>query len=547
MSDSKGTVLAVDDDPQALALLMSVLEEQGYRVQPADSGKLALMSLATHSPELILLDVRMPGMGGFEVCRSIRETEAGRRIPLMFMSASSERLEWAEGLALGAVDFISKPFQREELVARVRTHMELGRLQAQLETRVAQRTAELRGAIERLRLEVAERRRAELAARESEARFRNIANAAPVIIWTSDKDNHVDFRNEYAQHFTGRTTEELAGDRWAEVVHGEDLDGQLRTYSQALGTQRKFQLEYRVRRADGEYRWMLDMGTPRFLPDGKFAGYVGIVTDLTDIKRSQERAFIAQNLENLRVLSAGIAHDFNTLIGAIFGEADLALSDMIPDAPGRENLERIIGVARRAADIVRLLIAYAGDRSDTAGPELIDLNSVVQEIVPHLKGCTLQRTEIRTSLADRLPAVLAKPLQIRQVILNLVLNGVESLDGHKGLVTVTTSLVQIGQEFPEENLPDGSYVKLKISDSGCGMSEKVQARMFDPYYSTKGLGRGLGLAAVQGIVRSYGGIVTARSMPGEGSTMEVLLPSASHIATDQLCDEEERGQGTLGS
>jgi PAS domain S-box-containing protein len=541
VTETKGRILAVDDDPEALGLLMGVLEEQGYRVQPADSGKLALVSVAAHPPELILLDVRMPGMDGFEICRRIRETEAGRRIPLMFISASVQKEEWAEGLALGAVDFISKPFHREELLARVRTHMELGRLQVQLETRVAQRTAELHRAVEQLRIEVAERRRSELAARESEARFRIIANAAPVIIWTSDRDNRVDFRNEYAQLFTGCSHEELADHRWAEVVHAEDREGQQLTYSQAMPARCRFQLEYRVRRADGEYRWMLDMGTPRFLPNGEFAGYVGIVTDLTDIKRSQERAFTAQNLENLRVLSAGIAHDFNTLIGAIFGEADLALSDMTPDAPSRGSVERIIGVAKRAADIVRLLIAYAGDRSDTAGPELIDLNSVVQEIVPHLKVRTLRQIEIRTSLADRLPAVLAKPLQIRQVVLNLVLNGVESLDGQKGLITVTTSPVQIGEGLHEgcENLPDGSYVMLSISDTGCGMSEKVQARIFDPYYSTKGLGRGLGLAAVHGIVRSCGGGISARSVPGGGSTLEVLLPNASQTPTDQLYSDLE--------
>lgn len=530
MINSKGRVLAVDDDPQALELLMGVLGEEGYQVQPADSGKLALFSAAANPPELILLDVRMPGMGGFEVCRRIKETEEGQCIPLMFISASNDKEEWAEGLALGAVDFISKPFQREELLARVRTHMELGRLQAQLETLVAQRTAELHNAIEQLQLEVAERRRAEQDALESEARFRHIANAAPVIIWTSDRDQRVDFRNEFAHAFTGRTAEELAGDRWGELVHPDDLESQQHALAQAMAARRRFQTEYRVRRADGAYRWMLDLGTPRFLPDGEFAGYVGIVTDLTDIKRSQERAFAAQNLENLRVLSAGIAHDFNTLIGAIFGEADLAISDLAPDHPGRGNVERIVAVAKRAADIVRLLMAYAGDRSDTAAPELIDLNAVVQEIVPHLK-VSLLRAEIHTSLAGHLPTLLARPLQIRQVVLNLILNAVESLDGLKGTVTVTTSPVEISRELTGgdfQSLPDGSYVKLEVSDTGCGIREEVRARVFDPYFTTKSLGRGLGLAAVHGIIRSHGGIITSRSRPGEGSTFEVLLPCASH-------------------
>ena len=533
MNAGNGTVLAVDDDPESLALITSVLQEEGYQVQPADSGKLALISVAAHPPELILLDVRMPGISGFEVCRRIKETEAGRRIPVMFLSASRDMEDWVEGLALGAVDFVSKPFRREELLARVRTHLELGRFQAQLEVRVAQRTAELSNAIEQLQLEVEERRRAEQAATESEARFRQIANAAAVIIWTSGPDNRVDFRNEYAQEFTGRTLQELAGNGCGDIVHQDDLERVQRTYSQALVSRRRFELEYRARRADGEYRWMLDQATPRFMANSEFAGFVGIVIDYTDIKRSQERAFTAQNLENLRVLTAGIAHDFNTLIGAIYGEADLALSDMAPESPAHACVERIVSVARRSAEIVRLLMAYAGDRSESAARELVDLTSVVQEIVPHLQISVLQRAKIRTNLAQHLPSLLANPLQIRQVVLNVIINAVEALEGQEGVVTVSTSEMRI-EPGSNEQLPGGCCVKLEVADTGRGMSAEMLEHIFDPYYSTKFLGRGLGLAAVQGILRSHHGIINARSIPGDGSIFEVLLPCVSNSADGSL-------------
>jgi PAS domain S-box-containing protein len=516
--NSKGRILAVDDDDSALALLSGVLGEEGYQVQPADSGRLALISVAAQPPDLILLDLRMPGMDGFEVCRRIKETEAGTRIPVIFLSASREIEEWVEGLALGAVDFISKPFRREELLARVHAHLELGRLRTELEARVAQRTAELRNAIELLQHEVAERRHAEQALRESEQRFRHIANAAPVIIWTSGPDHCVNFRNEHAREFTGRTADQLAGDRWDEVVHPEDLQTQRRTYSERMGAREHFQFEYRIRRADGEYRHMLERGTPRILPNGEFAGYVGIVVDLTDVKRSQERAFEAQSLENLRVLSAGIAHDFSTLIGAIVGEADLASSEMAPDAPGRGSVERIIGVAKRAADIVHLLMTYAGDRSGTTELELTDVSSLVQEIVPHLKASILERAVIRTNLDSRLPSVWANSRQIRQVVLNTIINAVETLDGKNGIVTITSSSVE---------LPEGRYVKLEVSDTGSVMNEDVRARVIDPYHTAKFPGRGLGIAAIQGIIRSHRGMITLRSNPGEGSTYEIVLPAAS--------------------
>jgi PAS domain S-box-containing protein len=530
MTESKGSILVVDDDPGAIELLTAILESDGHQVQAADTGKLALISVAAQPPELILLDIQMPVMDGYEVCRQLKQTEHGRQIPIVFISVSREQREWAEALEIGAVDFISKPIRRDELLARVRTHLELGRLRNDLETRIHQRTAELHAAVEQLKLEIAERERSELAARESEDRFRRVANAAPVIIWKSDECNQVDFRNDYAAEFTGKTTQELTCDHWVEVIHPEDLERQQAGYSQNMGNRLDFQIEYRIRRADGEYRQMLDKGKPRFLPNGQFVGYVGIIIDLTDIKHSQERAFAAQNLENLRVLSAGIAHDFNTLLGAVLGEADLALSDMQPDEHGRDNLERIVGLAKRSAGIVRLLSTYAGDPSAVDEPQLVDLTLVVHELVPHLKASISRQAEVRTNLAPKLPSIRAKTLQVRQVVLNLILNALEALDGGKGVVTLTTSLADfrlgVGS-FTPRSLPPGIYVRLEVSDTGRGMTEDVVTRVFDPYYSTKFPGRGLGLAAVQGIIRSFGGTIGVRSTPGEGSTFEVLLPCAA--------------------
>ena len=188
-------------------------------------------------------------------------------------------------------------------------------------------------------------------------------------------------------------------------------------------------------------------------------------------------------------------------------------------------------MARRAAEIVRLLLAYIGDRSDGDRSELVDLSAVVREIAPHLKASILSKAEIRTSLAPDLPSVRANLLQMRLVVLNLIVNAVEALQGENGLVTIATAPLEVRGESADENrrdLPDGSYVKLVVSDTGHGMAEEVQDHMFDPYYTTKFLGRGLGLAAVQGIVRSHRGAINARSAPGDGSTFEVLLPDASN-------------------
>jgi len=526
----KGRILVVDDDPEALALLVPILEGEGYEVQPADSGKLALISVAADPPELILLDIRMPGMDGFEVCRRLKGVEETRRIPLMFISSSTEVQEWVQGLEMGAVDFVSKPFRREELLARTRTHLELGRLQNELELRVARRTAELNAAVEQLQMQVADRRRAERALRASEERFRHIADSAPVIIWLTDADGLLVFCNVSGLNFTGRVLGQLKGSRRLELIHPDDVSRFDEAYRQAVAHRQAFEIEYRLRRFDGEYRSVLDTGIPSVV-NAVYQGHIGTVTDITDLKKSHEHMFAAQNLANLRFLSAGIAHDFSTLLGAILGEADLALSEIAPGSPGCDNVDRIAAIARRAAEIVRLLMAYAGDGSDAAAKQLVNVSSLVKEMSPLFKFFGSKGTEIRTNLASGLPSIFGNPAQLRQVVLNLVVNALEALKGKGGWLSLTTSELEFDDSIDGHGghgraLPCGTYVRLEITDNGCGMTEEVRARIFQPYYSTKSLGHGLGLKAVQDIVESHGGAISVRSAPGRGSTFEILLPAA---------------------
>ena len=210
----KGSILVVDDTSDSLRVLTNTLKADGYHVQPADSGELALASLATKMPELILLDIRMPGLDGFEVCRRLKSQAQSRNIPVVFLSALSEVEDRVEGLKLGAVDFISKPFRKEELLARVETHLELARLRTSLEKRVAERTAELNLANQLLQVELDEHKRTLRAWRESEVRFHHLADTVPAVIWVSEKADWLVFLNKHALSFTGRTMAELEGHGW---------------------------------------------------------------------------------------------------------------------------------------------------------------------------------------------------------------------------------------------------------------------------------------------------------------------------------------------
>jgi nitrogen-specific signal transduction histidine kinase len=270
---------------------------------------------------------------------------------------------------------------------------------------------------------------------------------------------------------------------------------------------------------------VLVTGTPRFESSGAFAGYVGSCTDTTDIKRTQEEALAGQKLESLGVLAGGVAHDFNNLLGSIVATSELVLSELPDGSPASEGVESIRTVAGRAAEIVGQMMAYAGQEDAVFEP--VDLSGLLHEMLEFLKVSISKRTTLNVTLPEKLPFVRANAAQLRQVVLNLITNASEALGEQEGVISVTVSRVQSGASDGMPNLPHGDYVGLEVSDTGCGMTEEIQSKIFDPFFTTKFPGRGMGLAAVKGIVRSHEGAINVVSAPGQGSRFEILLPCGS--------------------
>ena len=382
------------------------------------------------------------------------------------------------------------------------------------------------------------------ALRESEERFRNMADTAPVMIWVSGLDKLCTFFNRSWLEFTGRTMEEESGDGWAEGVHPGDLDRCISTYSASFDARRTFQMEYRLRRKDGEYRWILDEGAPRFRPGGVFSGYIGSCVDITEIKRGQEEVLASQKLESVGQLARGIAHDFNNLLGGILATTECALDEGGENSRDREELLTIRTAAIRGGEIVRQLMTYSGEESAALGP--IDFSRLVEEMLQLLKASISKQAVLETQLARDLPAVQANPAQIRQVVMNLVTNASEAIGARGGVIRVTTAPVIVEADasvMGAANLLPGGYVKLEVSDTGNGMTPEVQARIFDPFFTTKPTGHGLGLAAVQGIVRSHNGAINVLSSLGQGARFEVMLPCANrqvHLPVDTVASVSAR-------
>ncbi len=345
--------------------------------------------------------------------------------------------------------------------------------------------------------------------------------------------------------------EQELGNGWAESIHPDDLEACFASYCLAFDARRKFAIEYRLRRADGEYRRLLCSGVPRF-PGGVFAGYIGSDIDITDVRRAQEEAFERQKLESLGVLTGGIAHDFNNLLGSILADAELALAEMAANSCAVEELQRIRAVAIRASEIVRELMIYSGQ--DRATLEPVDVSRLVEEMLELLKVSISKRAVLKADLHHNLPAVRGNATQIRQVVMNLMINASEAIGDKGGAIHVTTSRVTGGQDSVADgalHLPEGDYLRLSVSDTGCGMTEEQKARIFDPFFTTKFAGRGLGLAVVQGIVRAHSGAIHLVSAPGQGTTFEILLPCdrepGERDQRDALPAAGDRIQGAAGT
>jgi len=361
----------------------------------------------------------------------------------------------------------------------------------------------------RLQTEIEGHKRTEQALSESEKRFRITADTAPVMILVQDANQNATFFNKVWLDFAGRSLEQELGNGWTEGVHPDDLRGCVTDLSAAYSEHKEYRLQFRLRRKDREFRWITCHGVPRFKAGSTFDGFIASAIDISDLKRSQEELMARQKWESLGVLAAGIAHDFNNLLGAILAEGELAEADLPSDSSPTKEIQRIKETAIRGAEIVRELMIYSGREEAVLEP--VDVSRIVEEMLQLLKISISKHSILKANLSKNLPAVLGNAPQIRQVVMNLVINASEAIGEREGVINVTTAHVSVDQDLA-----------LNI-ETDVPITEEAKGKIFDPFYTTKFAGRGLGLAVVQGIVRAQGGVINLASKPGQGTTFQVLL------------------------
>ena len=386
-------------------------------------------------------------------------------------------------------------------------------------------------------LDISARREAEESLRASEARWRSLVEQAPILFIVTDTTGVVRYVN---RSVTGRPLEPMIGKPVFDFLAPPFREDGRRTFARTVAERAAAPFTHYLERVDGGRVW-LDSFLAPVLRDGALVSVMIISTDITRrVEAEDERRAIeakmqqAQKLESLGVLAGGIAHDFNNLLTAVLGNAELALAELPPAAAARESVEQIQKAGLHAAELTRQMLAYAGRGS--IAMQRVSLREVVRDMAQLLGASISKRHALILDLDASLPAVAADPAQVRQIAMNLVINASEAIGAREGVVTVSAAALGPGEDVSGDlaigDISPGSHVLLEVTDTGGGMDTAILPRIFDPFYTTKFAGRGLGLAAVLGIVRRHGGTLRVRSRPGAGSTFSVLLPVAEAGGTD---------------
>lgn len=405
----------------------------------------------------------------------------------------------------------------------------------------------------------------EAALRESEARFRTLANSAPAPVWTTGASGAVEFVNQAFVDIVGRPAEDLLGDAWISLIHPDDLKGVAQARSAAWVDFSSYDFEARFRSASGEWRWMLSSSKPRPAADGTFGGYVGLAIDVTErriaedelrglnetlekrvAERTEElaaanRQLMAQihereaveetltqmqRLEAVGQLSSGIAHDFNNLLSVILGNAgflERELAGLGASDKMRLRLDHMRNAAQRGAALTGQLLAFS--RRQRLEAKAVDLNETIAGMQDLLQSAMGGAIGVQTELRSGVWRALVDPAQIELVILNLAINGRDAME-EGGRLKIETANVTLGPPRRPEEPGAGDYVMVAVSDTGTGMSDDVLGKAFEPFFTTKpvGKGSGLGLPQVYGFAKQSGGGVAIETAPGSGCTVKVYLP-----------------------
>jgi PAS domain S-box-containing protein len=570
---ARARVLVMDPSPTYRRFLVEDLRGERYIVEGAASGTEGLECAERTAYDCILLDAAVPDIDSAEICRRIASKDHGLDAPILVLLAEHEdKSQMTRALRAGADDYIAKSVEIGVIKARLRALLRR-RLLIEENRRIADGIREremdaVRARAERQAAEVRALMADRLSAANRELETANQKLKEALNITRAITDNAVDalflldergcvtFLNPAAEKLFGYSRSEMLGMALHDAIHRTHTDGSpyspsecpiMRSISSGAAGSDIEEVFYRKDDAPVDVACSV-APVPQ---DGRPAAAVLVMHDISEKKRVDERLRESQKLESIGLLAGGIAHDFNNLLVGIVGNASLGEEMVPPGHPVTEILTRIVKTGEQAAHLTRQMLAYAGKGRFIVEP--VNLSDLVREIIPLIQPSISKRIGVHLNLSRGLPPVNADRSQLQQIVMNLLINAAEAIGSSPGVVSVSTGVRRVDGRFSGgptgAEVEPGEYVCLSVSDTGSGMDDATRAKIFDPFFTTKFTGRGLGLAAVAGIVRGHKGAIEVTSAPGKGSTFQVLLPAAANAAPAPgpaaLDDEDLRGEDTI--
>ena len=550
---NKPLILIVDDKEENRYLLRLLLEGAGLAVAEATHGGEGLASARQTRPDLVISDILMPVMDGFAFCREWKCDPALRDIPFTFYTATyTDGRDRNFALSIGADDFIVKPQEPETLVARIRELLDTASRPAAapasppppppaaeeifLRQYNEALVRKLETKMEQLEQDILQRQKTEARLRASEERFRSFIENANDIVFTLSPGGTFIYVSPNVEELLGYPVRELEGREFRSLVHPEDLPACLTALERVMAGAKISGIEYRVRHRNGDWHWQMTNAAPVRNAEGRLIG-LGIARDITRLKAdAEERAVLQdqlvqlQKIESVGRLAGGVAHDFNNMLQVILGHVELAMERNAAGQSARDDLLEIRKAAERSSGLTRQLLAFA--RKQTVAPKILDLNDTIHGMLQMLRRLIGENINLSWRPGDGLGPVCMDPSQIDQILANLCVNARDAVAGAApGDIAIETTRESFSPEHcaaHPAHLP-GDYIRLSVSDNGCGMDKEVLGKLFEPFFTTKpvGEGTGLGLSTVYGIVKQNHGFIDVASKPGQGTTFHVYLPRHS--------------------
>jgi PAS domain S-box-containing protein len=522
----RARILIVDDDERNLLAIRTVLEGIADVVL-ARSGEDALRQLLRGEFAVILLDVYMPGMDGYETAQIIRAREQTKRIPIIFLSAVNKETEHLiRGYSMGAVDYVFKPVEPVVLRSKATVFVDLYMMTREVR-RKAKQEQELLDANLRAN---AERLRAEQELRLVEQRQAAIIQSLPLVLYLEDQDAAPRLPKFVSGNFTavtGFSFEDVVATPtlWLDRLHPEDRE-RVNAALRARREGRAYAVEYRWQCADGTYKHFLDQAVLLRDAAGRPVEYAGTLLDVTERKNLESQLLHVRKMDALGQLTGGIAHDFNNLLAAVLGGLGLIERRVTLADDQRKVLQMTRHAAQQGTELVSRLLAFARKQKlEPARVEMDNLSGAVTQLLAHTLGGLVT---LEWKLQDGLWSPYADETQLELALMNLAINARDAMPGG-GKICIACHNASIGEGG---ETAAGDYVVLEISDTGCGIAPEMLERVTEPFFTTKAVGKGtgLGLSMVYGFAQQSGGTMRIKSRLDHGTTVELWLPRAPEAA-----------------